>query len=489
MKYNGKIKKEQIVGSLVWKLLERLGSQGISIVVQIVLARLILPEEFGSLAIVVAITNFAMIFVQSGLSTVIIQREEIDELDISTLLVSSLSVAGVLYAILFGAAPLIASYYEAPELIWVLRAQGLILFLVSIQSIQTAVLSRRMQFKKIFYRTMIAVPVSGLIGIGMALAGMGLWALVIHHLSNVLITVLIMSFDKELRFRLRFSWSRAGKHYRFSVKILLTSLVCSVNDMLRTMIIGRRYSKTDLAYYDKGLTYSSYLTLTVNNALQSVLLPTFSSSQTQVDYIKELSRRACRMAAFVMVPVLLGVCAVSEPLVLLLFGENWLPCAKFLAIYCLLRLPSCLLSIDHQVYYALGRSGIKFWYELGLFLLNVSVLLITMQFGVWQIALGAWAVEYIGAFAIFCISRRVYGYTLTERVKDLLPPLLCGVGMGLGVIGVGRLALPALVLLVLQVAVGVVLYVGFSLLVNRTTSKQAMGFVRDGMKKFRRKQV
>ena len=184
MEEENKITGRVIAGSLLWKLLERFFSQGVNLVVQIVLARLLLPEDFSSLAIIAAITNFASVFVQTGLATALVQKEDVDEQDVNTLFTASICIAGILYVILFLLSPWIASYYRLPELKWAVRALALILFLNAVNAVQSAQYSRSMQFKKLFLRSAIAVPLSGALGIVLAVRGFGVWALIAQSLSN-----------------------------------------------------------------------------------------------------------------------------------------------------------------------------------------------------------------------------------------------------------------------------------------------------------------
>ena len=189
---DNQIRKKDVIWSLVWKILERFFSQGVNLLVQIILARLLLPEDFGSLAIIIAIINYAGLFVQSGLSTALIQKKEISNSDINTMFTSSMAIALVLYVILFLLSPVISEYYNLPDIIWPIRILAIIIFLNSIYAIQIALLSRKMQFKQMFYRSIIAVPISGIIGIVLAYMGFGLWSLVIHSLSNIIITIFIL---------------------------------------------------------------------------------------------------------------------------------------------------------------------------------------------------------------------------------------------------------------------------------------------------------
>lgn len=460
MDYDCKIDKQTTVNSFIWKITERIFSQGISLVVQIILARILVPDDFGKLAIIVAIINYAAIFVQSGIATAIIQKKDLKTIDISTISLFSFAVAALMYIVLFSYAPFIADVYNEPELKAALRVLAIILFFYAINAVQTAILSRKMKFKKLCIRSMLSVPISGFVGIIMAKSGFGIWALIAHHLVSMLVIVIFMSFDKDTHIKLGFSKDSLKQIYSFSWKLLLTGVITGFHDMLRTMIIGKRYSAKELAYYDKAYTYSSYVTLIVNTSISSVLLPVFSREQDDMDKLKDMARRASRLSAFIMVPVLFGVAAVSEALVSVLLTDKWLPSAPFLMIFCILRIPGCIMTADKQVYLAVGKSQINLLYEIGLFILNVTALIISIPHGPMAIALGATLTEIVGGFCIWKVSSKVYGYRIKDRIKDIIKPFSNSMIMAGGVYAIGIcLNLTPMLELVIQIFCGIAIYI------------------------------
>ena len=472
---NNPVSRNKVVSSLWWKMLERVFTQGINLVVQIILARLLMPDDFGSLAIIVAITNYAALFVQSGLGTAIIQKEKLGKGDVETLLTASLSIALVFYVLLFFSATWISSLYNAPNLIWPLRIQALVLFLNAINAIQTALLSRDMNFKTLFFRSVIAIPVAGTVGIFMAYQGYGLWALVAHNLTNILVVVLFMAIGVKIPLRLGFSWSSAKQLYSFSVKILLASLISGGGDTIRTMVIGKKYSRADLSYYDKAYTYSNYITHIVIGTIQSVILPVFSRSQNDIDTLRNMTRRSIRVTSFIMFPILFWVAAASQPLVLLLLTEKWAPCIPFLMLFCFLRINGCISSIDKQVYFALGRSDIGMYYELFFLIANITVLFFTVKIGVMAIALGYLALEIIGTIILFFVSSRVFNYSLNERLKDLIRPLFNSGILFLVCWALYYFHLPNIITLLLQGLIGIIVY----LIMAKITKDSNVTYIRE----------
>lgn len=447
-----------VVKSLIWKMSERVLLQGLAIVVQIVLARLLMPADFAIIALINVVITYLGIFVQSGLSIVVVQKKNLDEKDLSTLMTYSLSAALLLYIGIYAVAPLLSDYYNVGDIVWPIRVTSLSLFLYSFNSIQTGILSRQMRFRTIFFRSIIAMPIAAVIAIIMAYCGMGIWALISNTMLNILITVVIMNMIPELRVKLGFSWTRFKRLFSFSGKILLTNIVSGGGDAIRTMTIGKTYSAVQLAFYDRAYYYSNLVTQTINASIQSVLLSFFSHSQDSIDQIKNIARRSVGMSSFVMIPTLTIVAVIANPLIFILLTEKWLPCAPFLSLFCMLRIPCIITAIDKQVYYALGKSQIGFYYEIFLLIVNILSLILMIPYGVFYIAIGYTIVEYIGNFVLCLISSKVYKYSVHERAMDLMRPVLNSLIMAGGAYSLILLNLNSWALLLLQLLLAFVVY-------------------------------
>lgn len=477
--YEVDINRGKIAKSFMWKILERFFSQGVGFLVQIILARILMPEEFGSLAIIVAFIGYATIFVSSGVTTTVIQKANLDRKDLSTLMTYTLCMASVFYLILFFIAPFISSYYKAPILQPTLRVLAINLFLIGINSVQTGLLQRKMCFRQLFVRTLIAAPLAGIIGIILALKGMGLWALVVHALANQVLVIIVMSFDKNCRIPLGFSKRRMKAIFPFTSKIMLTFATSGLFDLVRTTMIGKKYSREDLAYYDKGLTYSSYVTMLVNQSMGSVLLPAFSRKQDNKITLKSMARRSVRLTSFVMIPILVAVAILAKPLVLLLLTEKWLPCVPFLVVYCFLRMAGPILNIDKQVFYALGKSGVNLYYEIGLFVCNFLALFIAIRINVFAIAVGALIVEIFGAIAVFIVSSKVYQYNLKERFLDMYKPVIGSIVMAITMFAINSLVMPNIITLCLQIILGIAVFLIMAKITKDDNIEYCLSVVKD----------
>lgn len=448
------VSRKTIISSLMWKMLEKLSTQSCSLIVQIVLARLLMPSDFGNLAIILAIVSFLSIFVQSGLSAAIIQKKELSQIDINTLFTISISVAAILFVSLFLMAPVFSDYYMKPDLTIPIRLTALILFLYSFYSIQVGVLSRQMNFKAIFVRQFFAVILAGITAIVLACWNCGLWSLIFYHILNVFFVVVFLLIGTDIRFTFQVSKESAYSLYSFSAKIMGANMISGFSDLFRTMAIGKKYSSSDLAFYDRAYNYSLLILQIINNSIQSILLPVFSRRQDDLAQLKETSRKSMRLTLFFLVPIIFGLIVLTRPLVILVLTEKWAPCIPFLMLFLFFRLAGSIVGIDKQVYMALGKSSILLYFESCLLIANVIMLLITVHISIKAIAIGAVIVEYLSAFALIIISKKVYSYTIKERIADLSRPVINSLVMMGVMLCLCLLDMEGIVLILCQVAVG-----------------------------------
>ncbi len=468
------IERKIIIKSFWWKGLERFSSQLMNLTIQIILARLLIPDDFGVMAIIIAITNFASIFVQSGFAMSIIQKKNLDELDVSTIFIMSMALAFVIYILLFFLAPIIASVYESSlDFVLFLRISATSVFISPFISIKTGIFTRIMDFKTLFLRSIIAVPIAGTVAILLAFYDFGIWALIANNILNLSLTALLLLGKTEYKIKFNFSFARAKEIYKFSGKILFTSIVTVLSDSLRTLVIGLRYSEEELAYYNKGLIYSNYFVQIVNTTIGSVIFPSLSRVQEDLPTIKNMARRAVRLATFISFPILFGIIAVSPNLVIILLTDKWALAIPFLMIFCLLRIPGVFITIDKQVYNAIGKSQIGLIYEIVLAMMNIIALFSTIFLGTIYVALSITVMEYLGSIIIMVISRRVYNYSIRERLKDIWKPTVNGLIMGSVVLVLGFLPINQYILIFIQIIVAASLYLGLVFL----TKDKNLGFL------------
>ena len=286
--------KSKTLSGLLWMYMERIGAQVVSFVVSIVLARLLMPEEYGVISIVLVFINICNIFATGGFGKALVQKKDADDVDFSSVFYFNLAISTFLYLILFFTAPIISSFYDMPILTPVIRVMGIRLIITSFNSVQHAKTTKSMQFKKYFFSTLGGTILSAVIGIVLAYRGFGVWALVAQYLTNTITDTIILFFTVKWRPKLCFSFSRLKVLLSFGWKILVGGLVDTLYEDFRSLYIGKLYSATDLAYYSRGQSYSNLIVTNVNSSISSVLFPVISKVQDTKSSVKAITRRAIK---------------------------------------------------------------------------------------------------------------------------------------------------------------------------------------------------
>jgi len=439
--------------------MERGGAQGIGFFVSIILARLLSPEEYGIIAIVMVFILLANVFVESGFNTALIQKKDADEVDFSSVLYLSLGVAIILYGIIFITAPLIASFYNQPILVKVLRVLSITLFIGAFNSIQNAYVARNMLFKKLFISSLGSVTISGVVGIIAAYSGLGVWALVLQQLTSQLAVAVILWFTVEWRPHLIFSTTRVKSLFSYGSKLLAAGLLDTLYSNLRTLIIGRMYTPSMLGYYNRGQQFPQLIVSNINGSIQSVMLPALSAHQDDRKRVKEMMRRAVVSSSFLIFPMMVGMAVVAEPLVKIVLTEKWLPAVPFLQIACFTFALWPIHTANLQAINAMGRSDIFLRLEIIKKIMGLIVLGVSLPFGVYAIALGGIFSGLIGTFINAYPNKELLNYSYKEQWLDIMPSLLISLIMG-GIVYLFNFSnILAWQILILQIVSGGIIYI------------------------------
>lgn len=463
---DAKFTKSNIISSLFWKLLERGGVQVASLIVQIFLARLLLPDDFGTVALVLAFINIAQVFVESGLSSALIQKKDADKLDFSTVFYASLLIAIFFYFLIFITAPNIAEFYENQLLVRILRILALILFPGALNAVQNAFISRNMLFKKLFLISMVSVFISGVAGIVSAYSGLGLWAIVIYYLALQISSSLIMLFTLEWRPTLDFSFKRLQKLFSFGGKLLASSLLYNFYLNLRILVIGRIYSPDVLGYYNRGQSIPATIANGINGSIQAVMFPTLASIQDDKSGLKRFVRRSIKTTSFLVFPAMAGLAVVAEPVVSLILGEKWLPAVPFFQIFCVTAAFQMIHTANLQAISALGRSDIYLKLEIIKKIVGLTIFAISIPWGIHAIALG-FAVSVVLEAIIHMFSNKgLYDYSAPEQLRDIMPAFNLSLVMAAVVYLIGFINLNSWQLLLIQIPTGFLVYIALAKLLK-----------------------
>lgn len=467
------MKSESTSSALVFKLLERFSVKAIGLFVNIILARLLLPEDYGLLAVVNVFINLGQTFVQSGMGTSLVQNQTTKEDDYSTVFFLSFGTAVLMMGLLFFSAPLIAHFYNAPTLIAPLRVMSFSLLFASLNCILTARLQRAMQFKSIMKSNLFSSIVSGISGIVAACCGLGIWALVIHHFSQVLAVSLSMTFLTRWRPHRVFSLSRAKIFFGYGWKLLISSLVCSLYYDIRSLIIGKRYSTTDLAYYNKAQQYPDLFAKTISDSFKSVSLPVLSRAQASPERVQQLLFRSISVCMFMIAPILLGLAAVADTMIPVLLTDKWTPCIPYLQIFCIGNLSIPLLTPNLSLLMASGDGKRFMNTEIVRRIVMIATLMITVFVfdSVFAIAVGYAIGYWLDAIIVTCATQKYSHTNIFSQILHVWKSILAAGIMAVIVYMSGHFlaSIPVIWRLLLQLFIGVLVYLLFSILLRNTT--------------------
>ena len=470
--------RQKVVSNLIWRFLERFGSQAVSMVVQIILARMLEPEVFGTVAKVTLITTILLVFVDSGMANSLIQKKDPDDLDYSSVFYFNIVFCLFLYALLFAFAPLIARFYKDAQLTAIVRVLGLTVVVAGIKNVQQAYVSKTLQFKRFFFATLGGTLLSAVLGITMVYKGFGVWALVAQQLSNVTVNTLILWLTVGWRPKRMFSFERLKGLLGFGWKLLVSGLLDTVYNKLREIIIAVKYTDADLAFYNRGNYIPNILVENINSSIDSVLLPVLSSQQDDSGSVREMTRRAIKVSTYVMMPLMMGLAVCAEPFVRLLLTEKWLPCVPYLRIFCFSYAFYPLHTANLNAIKAMGRSDLFLKLEVIKKAVGVAVLLVTMRYGVYAMALSLLFTSVLAQIINSAPNKKLLGYSYLSQLKDMLPAIALSLLMGACVYPLHLLPWGDLPVLIAQVFVGAAVYIAASCLLKLDTFNYILSIVK-----------
>ena len=427
--------KRTALSNIFWKFLERIIAQGISLVVSIVIARILTPDDYSVVALVNIFFNFANVIISGGLNTSLIQKKDSDGLDYSSVLFVSLAISIVLYVLLFFLAPAISSFYSNPLITPVLRVMGLSLPISAIKSIWCAYISSKLQFKKFFFATLIGTIVSGIVGITMALKGFGPWALVAQQIINLFIDTVVLICCARINLVLKISFARLKRLFGFGWKILAANLIGTFYSEISPLIVGIKFSQQDLSFYTKGRSFPNMLSTATTSTLSAVLFPILTKKKESKEIILKYTRLFIRISSFVVFPLMLGFFAVAE---------KWIQSVFYIRIFCLCSMFDIIAIGNCETIKAIGKSDVYLLIEI----IKKSLYFVTILLFV----LFAQSPQVVACASLTCVivqicinsipNIKLIGYDLSSQVSDILPGLLISVAMCLFVFLIG-LAMPS----------------------------------------------
>lgn len=463
---NQNIVKRKAISGIFWKFGERFFAQFISLTVSIILARILVPEDFSVVSIVTIFFSFSNILISGGLNTALIQKKDTDELDYSSVLFTTLFICLIVYGLLYFFAPSISSIYNNDLLTSLIRVMGLTLFVNALKSVICAKVSSNLDFRKFFFSTSVGTIISAIVGITMALNSFGAWSLVAQQMSNTIIDTICLAYVTKFKLKFIFSFKRLNGLFQYGWKIFAASIISEIYEQINPLIIGLKFSSADLAFYTKGKSFPALLNASVSETVSAVIFPVMSKFQNDMEYILILTRKYMRLSSYIVFPLMIGFFAVSDNFILLLLTDKWASSIPFVKIFCVSFMFNIIQTGNLQVIRAIGRSDILLLLEI---IKKISYFLIIFLFVFFsqtpeQLALSSIFCTIVATIVNTYPNRNLIGYKYRLQFRDLLPNLSISILMGIIVIMVGLIRLNPFVSIIIQIITGILVYIILSLL-------------------------
>lgn len=453
------INSNKIVKNFIWRFAERCGARAVSFIVSIVLARLLVPEVYGTIALVTVFTTILNVFIDSGMGNALIQKKNADDLDFSTVFYFNMAMCIVLYIAMFFFAVPISQFYHDESLVSVIRVLSLTLVISGIKNVQQAYISRTMQFKRFFFATLSGTIGAAVVGIYTAYRGYGVWALVIQQIFNASVDTFILWFTVKWRPKLIFSFERLKGLFSYGWKLLVSALLETGYTNLRQLIIGTMYTSADLAYYNKGQQFPMIIIENINSSINSVLFPAMSQEQDDKVKVKTITRRAIKTSTFIIAPLMMGLAFCGTQVVRLILTDKWMPCVPYMQIFCVSAMFYPIHTANLNAIQAMGRSDIFLKLEIIKKIVGIVLLLSTMWFGTMAMAYSLLVSGLVSQVINSRPNKTLLNYGYLEQLKDIIPAILLALLMGALVFGISFCGLPDGLTLCIQVFVGAFIYI------------------------------
>ena len=470
-------RKKIVLTNMLWRFAERCGAQGVSFVVSLVLARLLTPEDYGVVSLITIFTSILTLFIDSGFKNALIQKKNADQLDFTTVFYFNVFLGAVLYFVMFAASPLIADFFGRPDMVAFIRVMSLTLLLGGINGVQTAIVSKRMEFRKFFYSTLAGTIFSAMVGVAMAYKGAGVWALIFQRLLNQAIDTGVLWCTVRWRPSLEFSFRRLRPMFAYGSRILGSSLLNSFTSNLSGLLIGKIYESEMLAYYEKGRTIPGMLTDNLQISVQSVLFPVMALEQDKAEQVKDILKRSIGISTYFVFPFMIGIASCAEPLIQILYTEKWIQMVPYLQLWCFSSMFYLWHTANLQVIQAMGRSDIFLRIEAVKQFLALAGVFLAIPFGVLTLLMSVCVTTVISLAINAHPNQKLVNYGFLKQVRDMFPILALN-GLLAAVLWLtGRLPFTGLTMIFTKAAVGIAFYIAGSLVMKLSVLRYAVGLL------------
>lgn len=472
--------KKRTISSTIWKFSEQVMAEIVSLIVSIVLARLLSPSDYSIIGVIGIFSSFASVLITGGLNTALIQKKNADGQDYFMVLITSVLSAILMYALFFFLAPFIASLYNISLIVPVTRIITLTLPVNAVKSVVCAYISSNLKFKKFFLATIGATIVSALVGISLAFNGFGVWALVAQRLVNDIVSTFLLLITTKIPFTLKVSFNKLSSLFKYGWKVLASSLLGIAYSQIVPIVIGLKFSPTELSYYTKGHSFPNLISSNTNNTFSSVLFPVMAKFQDNKEVLLNYTRRFIKVTSFVAFPLMLGFFAVSDNFIRVVLTEKWMGASVYIKVFCISLMFEMIHTGNCETIKAMGRSDIFLVMEIikkSLYFFTIAVFLV---FGKSPVFLASSSIVCtLVAIIVNCIPNiTLIGYRIKDQIVDLLPNLLSAIIMCFLVTLIGNLIVNMYLSLLVQIVSGIIIYVAISVIIKNENFKYLIDLIK-----------
>lgn len=461
--------RNKTISGLFWQFAQKWLNQGLTFVVTVILARLLLPEDYGTVALAGMFIVLMGVFVDGGLGMSLIQKKEADELDHNTVFYSNVVMSFVIYIIIFLLAPFIASFYNTPLLTPLIRVMSIGMPIGSLTGVHGALISKKMEFRKLFVTSLWRQIAASSIAIVMAYKGFGPWALVAQNLMATIANSLALYHLSKWRPSLQFSWQRFQQLFSFAWKKQAAGLIGTFCSQLKGYLIGYKYTKADLAFLNRGDGLPDMFMNNINGTINGVLFPALSQVNDDTQAVKRGIRRSMMTSSYVLCPIMFGLAAIAEQIVPVLYSEKWNPAIPFMQVACLTCCMTVLNTANLQALLAIGRADEVLKLEFYKKPVMLAILFVATCISPIAISVGLFIYSIYVLLMNTIPNKKHLQYSILEQINDVKAAFFMSGVMATAVYLVGLLNINVYLLLTIQILIGVIIYVGLSYLLKNET--------------------
>lgn len=478
--------KSKTVKGVFWSSIERFSVQGVQFIIQIIIARILLPSDYGLIGMLAIFMAVSQSLIDSGFSNALIRKQNCTNTDYSTVFYFNIVVGIVLYGILYFSAPLIANFYKTPELVLITRVVGITLFINPLTVVQRAILTKRVDFKTQTKASLTAAIISGVIAIVMAYSNYGVWALVVQTIINGVLTALLLWIFSKWAPHKVFSWVSFKEMFSFGSKLLISGLLDTVYRNLFTLVIGKQFNKTELGYYTRADQFAQFPSSNLTGIFGRVTYPILSTLQDDDAKLKEVYRKYLRLSAFGIFPLMTGLAALASPLIILLLTEKWSGVIILLQIVCFSYMWYPIHAINLNLLQVKGRSDLFLRLEIIKKGFGIIMLFITVPLGIEAMCIGSIITSLIALVINTNYTGKLINIGFLKQMKDLFPTLLYAISMFLVIFFSIKWIDSNIIKLLFGFTVGVVYYFLIAYFTNSPELKTCYSLIKEYKNKIKK---